>query len=126
MEENRRHPRIAIRNLSVDIHDGNEFFQGTVSDISRHGMCMTELPERFDADTEVMTVVIAGKEDYFRMFVRPKWCRQQEENKTVGTEIINISWSWKEFVMKREPLPEKDISDLIRRIHQRQKRRTRP
>jgi hypothetical protein len=123
--EKRRHPRIRVRNLSVDINDGDDFFQGVISNLSRNGMCMTDLSNQLKEDVGTMMIIIQVRDDYLRMFVKPKWFSRGEAIKTIGAEIVNIPWRWKEFVMKHEPLPERNVTELIYRVHQRQKRRNR-
>jgi PilZ domain len=112
--EKRRHPRMIIENFIVDISDGVGFFQGTVSDISRFGLCMTELPKRLNGGAKKMTVVISGKGANFKMNIRPRWYTQGGGTKSVGAEIINAPWGWTEFAMKFEPPLPKDIWDGIR------------
>ena len=121
--DKRRHPRVAIKNLSVELNDGVGFSQGTVMNISRYGLCITDLPKLIHATAKTMMLIVSMKDDYFRLFVKPKWYVAEGWNMTMGSEIINIPWRWKDFVRKHEPLQERDVSDLIQRIHQRQRRR---
>lgn len=119
--EKRKHPRITIRNLTVDVNDGNEFFYGMIADVSRNGIRINELSGQLDTTAPTIMVVISGKENYFRMFVKPKWWARERGNTTLGAEIVKIPWSWKEFIMKNEPASEEDVSDLVRRVRKRQK-----
>jgi hypothetical protein len=50
--EERRHPRVAIKNLSVDVSDGHRFFSGIEYFVSRFGFCMTDLPKNLNADVK--------------------------------------------------------------------------
>jgi hypothetical protein len=101
--EKRRHPRITIKNLSVDVSDGHRFFSGIVSDISRVGFCMNDLPKNLDADTKKMTVVISGQGKRIKMTVKPRWSARDNLTKSVGAEILDVPWDWTEFVMDFEP-----------------------
>jgi len=112
--EKRRHPRMMIKNFSVDISDGVGFFQGMVFDISRFGVGISELPKRIDGSAKKMTVVISGRGENFKMKVRPKWYTHGGVTKSIGAEIINAPWGWTEFVMDLEPPLPKDIWDGIR------------
>jgi hypothetical protein len=109
--EKRRYQRIAIENLSVDVADGVGFFQGMVSDISRSGICMTDLSERLNGDVKKMTVVVSGKGANFRMNVRPRWYTHGGVRKIVGVEMINAPVGWAEFVIGVEPVFQQDILD---------------
>jgi hypothetical protein len=114
--EKRRHPRIAIKNLCVDVSDGHRFFSGTVSDVSRFGFCMTDLPKNLNADVKKMTVVISGKGKRFKMIVKPKWSTRDALTKSVGAEILEVPWDWTEFAMNYEPAPHRytDVWDGVR------------
>ena len=98
--EKRHHPRIPLRNLFVDASDGFEFCQGRISDISKSGVCMTDLPKSFSRDANEMTAIITGRGKYFRMIVRPKWSTSDDIGQSVGAEIIDPPLSWKEFILR--------------------------
>ena len=101
-------------NLPIDVADGSGFFQGVVSDISRSGLCMTDLSERLDGDVEKLTVVVSGKEASFRMNVRPRWYTYGGVTKTIGVEVINAPLGWMEFVLDVEPVFHQDLLDEMR------------
>jgi len=112
--EKRKHLRIAMENLSVDIADGVGFFQGMVSDVSRFGICMTDLPKRINGDAEKMTIVVSGRAGHFKMNVRPRWYTRGSARRSVGVEIMDVPWGWNEFVKNFEPVFHKDVWDQIR------------
>ena len=116
--EKRQHLRIAMENLSVDVSDGAGFFQGMVSDISRFGMCLTDLPKRVNGDAEKITIVVSRRGIHFRMNVRPRWYTHTDggARKSFGAEILAAPLGWTEFVMNYEPLQFlcKDASGEIR------------
>lgn len=68
----RNHPRLEIKNLSVDASDGVGFFQGVISDVSRFGVCLTDLPKKLNRKAKIMTVVVSGQGKNFKMSVRPR------------------------------------------------------
>jgi hypothetical protein len=112
--ERRKYQRISMENLSVDVSDGVGFFPGVVSDVSRFGLSMTDLPVRLDGDAKKMTIVISGKNGHFKMNVRPKWSAKDGIRKSVGAEITNTPWGWTEFVMNYEPALGDDIWTEVR------------
>ncbi len=42
----RRHQRVEVQNLVANLSDGVECFSGTVSNISRLGMLLNDIPQR--------------------------------------------------------------------------------
>ena len=112
--EKRKHLRIGMDNLSVDVNDGVGLFQGTVSDISRFGVRLSDLPKRLNGSVKKMTIVVSGKKHHFKMMVKPRWYSDDSGRKTVGAEILHTSWEWTEFVMRYEPVIVPDVWDEIR------------
>ena len=107
-----------MENLSVDISDGTGFFQGTVFDISRFGLCLTDLPNLLNGDAETMTIVVSRRGRHFRMKVRPRWYCHTDggARKSFGVEILALPAGWEEFVLNFEPLRflyEDALSEII-------------
>jgi hypothetical protein len=112
--EKRKQLRVAMENLSVDVADGSGFFKGTVYDISRFGLCVTDLPSQINGEAEAMTVSISGKEGSFTMNVRPRWYCHGNVRKSIGVEITKIPLGWTQFVMNFEPALHIDVwGDLV-------------
>lgn len=103
--EKRKHQRMEVKNLWADVSDGKGFFSGTVSDLSRFGLCMSDLPGKFDNNSQRISIVISGQGKNFKMLVRPRWSQKEANQKCVGVEIMNAPWGWTEFVMNFEPAP---------------------
>ena len=103
--ENRKFIRAAIKNFSVEIADGFGFFTGNVSDISRFGLCITDLSSHLSELVRTMTVLVTGQGMRFVMNVRPRWTAKKElgPNEFMGIEILNPPSDWTEFVMSFEP-----------------------
>jgi hypothetical protein len=85
-----------------------------VSDISRFGVCMTDLPKRLNGSVKKMAIVVSAKRQHFKMNVRPRWYMDDGSGKSVGAEILNALPDWTEFVMKFEPVFQNDTWDEIR------------
>ena len=107
--ENRSYPRIALNNLKVEACDGFGFYGGMISDVSRFGLCLTEFPLKLDGRVEKMTVIVSGEGRKFKMNIRPRWSISDNNNKTVGAQILDAPWSWTEFVMDLEPPVKDDV-----------------
>lgn len=112
--DKREHRRVEMQGLSGDISDGIGFFPGIISDISRYGMRITDLPKRVNSNARRMTVVVSGHGRNFKMLVHPKWTEETGLRKMVGFEIVNTPWEWTDFVMKNEPKPaDENVWDVI-------------
>jgi hypothetical protein len=99
----RAYQRVEVQDFYVDVSDGVGFFPGAVSDISRFGVGMTDLPKRINETVERMTVVVTGQGKTFKMVVKPKWSDQNGLRKKIGCEIINTPYTWTDFVLRIEP-----------------------
>jgi hypothetical protein len=112
--EKRREPRTALHHFSFDASDGSRFYQGAIFDVSRNGICMTNLPRMAGGATRMMWVIVAGPKHRFKMQVRPKWTIDKGCGKTIGAEIVSPPPGWAEFIIGFEP---KNDSEAVNFIH---------
>ena len=101
--EKRRHQRMLVNSLQVDIYDGQGFFSGTVADLSRFGLKLDDVPKKLDEKAKRFSIIVSGHGQHFKMQARSRWVQRKSLSKKVGLEIINAPWGWTEFVMKLEP-----------------------
>ncbi len=102
--EKRHYPRIMVNNLTIDVSDGVGFFYGQISDASRFGLCLMDVPRKVDETAGKMTAIVNGPEMHFKMIVIPKWSAATDSlNKSVGVEIVDPPRDWIDFVMNFEP-----------------------
>ncbi len=94
---------MTVDSLCADVSDGRGFFSGMVTDLSRFGLCMTDLPIKLDNTSQRFSIVISGHGRNFKMLVKPRWAKTATGRKCVGVEILNAPWAWTEFVMEFEP-----------------------
>ena len=99
----RRYPRISIAGLQADISDGKGFFTGTVSDISRAGMSLHDIPRKMDPNAEILSVIIDGHGTHFKLLMKQRWEAATGNYKVIGGQLENSPWDWTEFVMQHEP-----------------------
>ncbi len=111
--DNRECCRIEVEGLNADISDGVGCFPGLVSDVSRYGICMTDLPRRLNHKKRKMTVVVYGHGKNFKMLVRPKWSTETGIRKMVGFEVLSTPWAWTDFVREMEHPQEDDVSYVV-------------
>lgn len=112
-EGKRAYQRVRVQEFQVDISDGVGFFPGVVSDISRFGLGMVDLPKRINETVDRMTVVITGQGKSFKMVVKPKWTEQNGLRKKIGCEIIDTPYTWTDFVLRVEPREGNSSKDEI-------------
>ena len=101
--ENRKYQRIDMDSLNADISDGKGMYTGKVENISRSGISVTDLPLDMDSKSDIITAIISGEGEHFKMFLKPRWDIVEGENKSIGLEIESCSWGWSEFVVQFEP-----------------------
>ena len=65
--EKRKHSRMVVQGMSVDVSDGMGCCSGEVQDDSRLGMCLVDLAKRLGRDADTCTVV-ASKEGEGQIF----------------------------------------------------------
>lgn len=111
--ELRKYPRIDVDSLMADISDGKGFFIGTIDNISRFGLSVSDLPSQLNADAEILTAIINGHGENFKMFLKPRWEVIDGERKSVGLEIESCSWGWTDFVMNMETTTKEAPSPTV-------------
>lgn len=100
--EKRKYPRIVVSNIQIDISDGIGCCSATVHDVSRVGLCMTDLTKRFGRNTDAYTVVASNEDIHFKFRVRPRWEQAGKLNKRLGVEIAELPQQWTEYIMSLE------------------------
>lgn len=104
--EKRRHPRMGSNNYQIDISDGRRFFSGSLSNLSRSGLCLEGIPKKVDHTTRHLSVVLSGADVNFKILTRIRWAEEERSSKMLGLEILKAPWGWTEFVMAKEPAPD--------------------
>ena len=97
-----------ISHVEADISDGKGFFTGMVTDISRFGLSITDVPKKLDLRADIYSVILDGPGTHFKLLARPVWEEDDGTSKTIGAQIENSPWTWTEYVMRHEP-EEDDI-----------------
>ena len=100
--EQRKHPRIDVVDLTINVSDGLGFYSGSIQNLSRFGLLMSGLPLQLDQDAKRLSIVVSGHNKHFKMVATPKWTKENQLRKDVGVELVNAPWGWTEFVMSLE------------------------
>lgn len=101
--EQRNHLRLAAIGMEIDISDRVGFSTGTVKDISRFGICISDIPRKLHTKDNCITAVVSSKEKRFKLLLRIQWERQEGLTMLTGTIIDNAPWEWTEMIMQMEP-----------------------
>ncbi len=101
--EKRRHPRfIPYDGTFAEITAGNTTCTGLVSNISRLGISLKHLPDKFFDTMDELTVVIKGYGADHKLQVKPRWVLVSESGKQIGAEIETAPPGWNQFLMQTE------------------------
>lgn len=106
--DKRKHSRIVVQGMSIDVSDGMGCCSGEVRDISRLGMCLVDLAKRLGRDTAAYTVVASKEGQNFKFRVRQRWEKAGRLTKDMGVEINEVSEQWTEYVMSLESQQEEE------------------
>lgn len=100
----REYPRLEVPHIQAEVSDGKGFFTGSVKNISRFGLAITDIPVDLDNSSEIYSVILDGPDSHFKLLVRPVWETDDGISKTIGIRIEISPWTWTEFVMRQETL----------------------
>jgi len=84
--------------MVADISDGTLVYDGTVSNVSRKGLMLLDVPKRFDFYSSKCIAVVNGAGKNFKLLMKPRWSKVQGERKDIGFQIISPSLGWIRFV----------------------------
>lgn len=102
----RRHQRVGVQNLVANLSDGVDAFLGTVSNISRLGMLLNDIPQRFKNQENKLSIIVTTKGKDFKMQVEPKWVSGNKSETKMGLAILDPPLDWTLFAMICEPADE--------------------
>ena len=96
-----REPRTAIA-LYADISDGKRTYKGVVVNVSKKGLKVIELLQKFDFYSEKYTAVIFEKGNHFKFHLKPRWSKIDPQYKEIGFQIISPPLEWVKFINELE------------------------
>jgi len=103
---NRRHQRIEVQNVVANLSEEVDSLYGTVSNVSRVGLLLTDIPKKLNNQVEKLSVIVSAKGKDFKLLVEPKWMSGNNSGKKMGLAIIDAPLDWTVFVMNCEPADE--------------------
>ncbi len=99
----RKYPRVTTSRIEADISDGKGFFTGMVTDISRCGLAIADIPHGIEKTADIYSIILDGPGIHFKLLARPVWEKDNGVSKTIGTQIESSPSTWTDFVMRHEP-----------------------
>ena len=102
----RLNTRIQVQNVVANLSNEVESFSGTVNDISRVGMLLTDIPEELHDCSEQFSIIVSARNIEYKMVVVPKWINENSSEKRMGLEILDAPLDWILFVMNYHPTDE--------------------
>ena len=102
----RRHQRVEVQNLVANLSDGVDSFSGTVSNVSRLGMLLNDIPQRFKNYENKLSIIVSAKGKDIKMQVEPKWVSGNKSETKIGLVILDPPFAWTVFAMICEPADE--------------------
>jgi hypothetical protein len=104
---NRRlNQRIEVQNVVANLSNEVGNFSGTVNDVSRVGMLLTDIPKELHDCSEKLSIIVSARNTEYKMVVVPKWFNENSSEKRMGLEILNAPLDWILFVMDYQPTDE--------------------
>lgn len=103
MDNLRKHFRVGGEGLEVDISDDVGFCTARVRDVSRFGICLSDMPRELHVKDGEFLLVISGQGQRFRMNGRGKWHKTEGLEKVIGVELRDTPWAWTTFISSVEP-----------------------
>ena len=95
--DNRRQPRVPLKNTSVHVTDGCLCTPALIDNISPSGICLCNLPEQLYRSASQLTVFSNDNPGLPVLHIEPRWQRTDWGGKTIGAVILNGSDSWRLF-----------------------------
>ena len=98
-KELRKHPRFTpYEGTFAEISAGELTCSGLVCDISRLGISLKHLPDKFLDKMDKLKVVIRGYGVDHNLLIKPKWVSVTESGKQIGAEIDDAPPGWSQFL----------------------------
>lgn len=100
--EHRQHIRTNMTGMTAYISDQAGLCSGTLKDMSRFGICISDIPRKLQTNNGVFNAVINGRGYNFRLQLKEKWKEENGQTIIVGAGIDNAPWGWTEMTLRHE------------------------
>ncbi len=100
--EQRQHIRSRINGMTAHISDQAGLCSGTLRNISRFGLCITDIPRKLQPKNGFFEAVINGRGQKLKLQLKEKWKLENGETTMVGACINDAPWDWVEMTIRHE------------------------
>jgi hypothetical protein len=100
--EQRAYNRFNTVDMKIDISDKVGSITGNVKDVSRYGVCVTNMPRKLFTHKNGVTAIISMREKRFRLQLIPQWEKQSGLSMVTGAIIDDAPSDWTKMVMLLE------------------------
>lgn len=88
-------PRLPVDGVSAYVSDGINSWTGTVTDISRDGIRLTNPEAVSNRKIDRLGVLLNWNGKCFPIHVKPQW--RMNSGRNIGAKIVGGYWKWDEF-----------------------------
>lgn len=101
--QRRREPRVPLNErLVAVVSDGRTSFTAMVTNVSRMGMCLSDLTGSMPISRQMFSVLITAGAQQLELVAEPRWQADREQNSSVvGMQITDSPTLWNDFVFSR-------------------------
>lgn len=101
-----RENRINV-SMQSSLSQGNFVFNGTVKNISKNGLMISDVPSKFKCTSEKCITIVDDGEINYKLTIVPTWCNGIGTCQEIGFAIVGGSMDW--ILMVNEMDKGKDI-----------------
>jgi hypothetical protein len=96
--EKRERSRIRLEKGVACIAAASDCCRAKVSDISRHGLCLSNIPGNMRLESSPWRVVFRTRQKDYTLTVRPIWKKMAGKEYVIGAELDQISTEWQDLI----------------------------
>lgn len=96
--DNRNRPRIYVEEVRACIDEKCDCCRASVSNISKHGICLKDVPEKMNLKSSLLRVVFRTRQKDYTFMAKPVWKKMAKKGYVIGAQIERIPAGWQDLV----------------------------
>lgn len=102
-KEKRLYPRISsLDNTVAEIFMGDTTCTGLICNISKFGIKLKDIPEKFSDKFDKLTIVFRKYGVDHNLTIEPKWVSKTDSGQQMGAKIAAVPSGWGDFISHSE------------------------